>query len=90
MRRGNHAHEIRPGILQRPFGQPQKHITYIAFPNHLDYLRCKKQNQQQGRSTILSQYREFRLFLNAALSLNTVTYYLYSEHKGRITKTARE
>jgi hypothetical protein len=77
-------------FFRGPLGSHRNYITYIAFPNHVDYLSCRRQNQEQGRATTPAQYGEFRLFLNAIESLNNIADYLYSEHKGRITKTARE
>jgi hypothetical protein len=77
-----------PEFFRAPLGSHRNYITYIAFPNHLEYLSCKKQNEEQDRSSTPAKYGEFRLFLNAVESLNNITDYLYSEHRGRIAKKA--
>ncbi len=71
-------------------GSHGNYITHIAFPNHFDYLSCKKRNEEQGRSSTSIKYGELRLFLNAVESLNNILDYLHSEHKDRIKKGLRE
>lgn len=75
-----------PEFFKGPLGSHRNYITYIAFPNYAEYLRCKKQNEEQSRSNTATRYGEFRLLLNAVESLNNILDYLFSEHNKRIKR----
>ena len=68
-----------------PLGSHRNYIAHIALSNHVDYLRLKKNNQEEARSATPIKYNEFRLFLNAVESFNNIADYFYFEYEDRIS-----
>lgn len=71
-------------FFKGPLGSHRNYLTYIALDNCTDYFNLRKGYGERNDTSTSAKYKEFRYFLNAVESLNSVLEYFFYENEGEI------